>query len=442
MQGSHGDSPVLIVHSDAPTNGFQCHARERSIHASIPFDISRGNRAIAIFGRQVTVDAICPDATKAGLRVGVSTDVGQRDGSIPGDGADPFRNVCRFNGSKGRLECDSSPDVAHSDFPVGRLRIERTVEILQFKVAKGIADGHGSSHQRARLNTAVVSRAVYARLHVGKRHVSEAVADVEGAGDGCNIDVPVIVVYGQIATNIFGVDVAKRSCDASRSGAIEGDCSIASRDGRAALNIAHRDAAEAVLHFESAFHVGNLNGAVFVVDDGVAGGAGQLNAAEGIVQTHRAGVLHSERAVAVFDVHSTVDSSDANATETVANIQRSICRQRDVITHGPRGIFADMKPFVFFRGVNRANTDAFSGLLNFNLNFLREGLGFVMRAGLGADDRGNFDLTAGFAVDFDLAEFVLDANGLARAESQGLVKIARDLVLWPVFRSQCRKCRD
>ena len=88
----------------------------------------------------------------------------------------------------------------------------------------------------------------------------------------------------------------------------------------AALNVPDGDAAEPVLHFECAFHVRNLNGTVLVVDDSVARGAGQLNAAEGIVQAHLAGFLYGERAIAVFDFHRTVDTSDVHASETVADI--------------------------------------------------------------------------------------------------------------------------
>ena len=78
-------------------------------------------------------------------------------------------------------------------------------------------------------------------------------------------------------------------------------------------------------------------------------------------------------------------------------------------------MFADVKPFVFFGGINRADTDAFTGLLHFNLNFLSEGFGLFMRAGLSSNDGGNLDLASGFTVNFDFSEFVLDANGLARA---------------------------
>src|SRR5580658_1280450 len=57
-----------------------------------------------------------------------------------------------------------------------------------------------------------------------------------------------------------------------------------------------------------------------------------------------------------------------------------------------------------------------------------------MRAGLGANDGGDFDFASGFAVDLDLAEFMLDAHGLAGAESQGLVKIPSNLILRPSVR--------
>ena len=78
-------------------------------------------------------------------------------------------------------------------------------------------------------------------------------------------------------------------------------------------------------------------------------------------------------------------------------------------------MFADMKPFVLFGRINRADADACTGLLHFNLNFLRERLGFLMRAGLRADDGGDFYLAPRFTVNFDLSEFVLDANRLAGA---------------------------
>ena len=78
-------------------------------------------------------------------------------------------------------------------------------------------------------------------------------------------------------------------------------------------------------------------------------------------------------------------------------------------------MFADVKPLVLLLWINRADAHSRYRLLHFDLNFLGEGLGFLVRTGLGADDGRNLDFASGFAVNFDLAEFVLDANGLSGA---------------------------
>ncbi len=122
--------------------------------------------------------------------------------------------------------------------------------------------------QRASCDATVVGRAVYAAFHVSEGHVSETIADVQRARNGTNVHVSVVVVDGQIAADVFRVHVAERSCDIGRGSAIECNRSVASRDGRAALDVAHGDAAKAVLHVESAFHVRDLHGAVLIVDDG------------------------------------------------------------------------------------------------------------------------------------------------------------------------------
>src|SRR5208282_3224463 len=126
-------------------------------------------------------------------------------------------------------------------------------------------------------------------------------------------------------------------------------------------------------------------------------------------------IAHDERAIAVLDFHRAMDAVDVDAAITVADIQRSIGRHCNVVIYGPGRMLAEMKPSVFFGWIDRADTDARGRLLHFNLNFLREGLGFLMRTSLSADDRGDFDFVPGFAVDLDFSKFVFDADGLARA---------------------------
>ena len=207
--GENGNRSVLIVHPGATPYGFQRHTCEGRLYAGVAFDISCSNRAIAVFGREVAIDAFGRDAAEARFRVSVSPDIRQCDSSISRDGTDSLRDVRCLDGSKRGLERDGSPDVPHRDFPVGSLGIERTVEILQLYVAKGIVDGRGSSRQRARLDAAVVGRAIYTAFHVGERHVSKTVAYVKRAADCRNIQVAVVVVDGQIAVDVSRVHVPK-----------------------------------------------------------------------------------------------------------------------------------------------------------------------------------------------------------------------------------------
>ena len=48
-RGGYGDRPVLIIHSDAPAYGLQCYAGEGGGHAGVAFNVSRGDRAVAVF---------------------------------------------------------------------------------------------------------------------------------------------------------------------------------------------------------------------------------------------------------------------------------------------------------------------------------------------------------------------------------------------------------
>ena len=88
-----------------------------------------------------------------------------------------------------------------------------------------------------------------------------------------------------------------------------------------------------------------------------------------------------------------------------------------------------MKPFFLFLGIDSLDAYSFPGLLHFDLDFLREGLCFLVRAGLRANRGRNLDVAAGLTVEPDATELVIDAHGLAGAECHRLLKILRHLFL-------------
>ncbi len=88
-----------------------------------------------------------------------------------------------------------------------------------------------------------------------------------------------------------------------------------------------------------------------------------------------------------------------------------------------------MKPLLLFLGIDRLDTHSFARLLHFDLDFLREGFGFLTRAGLSEYGCGNLDVAAGLAVELDASELVLDMHGLACTELHRLLKIPRHLIL-------------
>src|SRR6266567_875555 len=92
-------------------------------------------------------------------------------------------------------------------------------------------------------------------------------------------------------------------------------------------------------------------------------------------------------------------------------------------------MLAVTKPTLFFLGIDRFDAHTFAGLLHFDLNFLREGFCFLMRAGLSEYGCGNLDVAAGLAVELDASELVLDAHRLACTELHRLLKIPRHLIL-------------
>src|SRR5204863_9990551 len=102
--------------------------------------------------------------------------------------------------------------------------------------------------------------------------------------------------------------------------------------------------------------------------------------------------------------------------ETVSHGNRGVGWHPNVITDGPRRVLAGVKPFFLFLGIDSLDAYSFPGLLHFDLDFLREGLCFLVRAGLRANRGRNLDVAAGLTVEPDATELVIDAHGLASAE--------------------------
>ena len=82
-----------------------------------------------------------------------------------------------------------------------------------------------------------------------------------------------------------------------------------------------------------------------------------------------------------------------------------------------------MKPSAFLFGINGLDAQPLGCLLHFDLYFVGKRLRLVVRTGLRANCGGNLHLAPGFPVDAHFSKFVLDVDGLPRAERHALLKI-------------------
>ena len=97
-------------------------------------------------------------------------------------------------------------------------------------------------------------------------------------------------------------------------------------------------------------------------------------------------------------------------------------------------MLAVVKPTLLFLGIDCLDAHSFAGLLNFDLDFLREGFRFLVRTGLRANRGGNLHLSPGFAVQTDAPELMLDAHGLSCPERYCLLKVPGHLFLRGICR--------
>jgi len=87
--GRHGDCAVLIVHHDAPADGFQRYTRKGSVDDGVASRFARDG-AVRILHRQIGSDSLRQDAPKTRLRIRIAADVGERNSAIAGNCANPF----------------------------------------------------------------------------------------------------------------------------------------------------------------------------------------------------------------------------------------------------------------------------------------------------------------------------------------------------------------
>ncbi len=326
------------------------------------------------------------------------------------------------------------------DFAVGRFRVNCSEDRLQLDVAERIPN-RDVSRAGIALDAAVVGGDAHAVSHVEKRYTPEAIGDFSGASHALNVHIPVVVTNNQLTSDGADLYVTEGSSDIGGPRIHKINGAVAAGDGNRPLNALRSDISEAVAHIERASHIFCTNGAVVVIHGDIPGRTIELNAPERIVQPRGSRIPDCKCAVAVFDIGGAVDTGHVHAAETVPYGKRRVGRHADVIAHGPGRALAQVKPFPFFFGINGFDAYAFAGLQNFDLYFLRERLGLLMRAGLCADRGGDFDVPAGFAMEPDLAELVFDADGLAGAQRHGLLKISRDLLLCQI-RGKRGLCSD
>src|SRR2546426_12234960 len=72
-------------------------------HPGVALHVLCCDRAVAVLHRQIAVDPFRRDTSETGLSKSICADVGERDAPVPGDGANPLRDVRRFDGAKGGL---------------------------------------------------------------------------------------------------------------------------------------------------------------------------------------------------------------------------------------------------------------------------------------------------------------------------------------------------
>src|SRR6267142_6702369 len=293
-RGSDGNPAVLVIHGNFAAHGVERYTGEGSGRLRIALHVARGDRAIGIFHDEIAVDAIGGNAAEAGLGESVAADVSQRDAAIAGDGTEAFGDIRGLDSAERGFQLHSAMGGAQRDFSVGGFRIERAGDVAQLEFAEGIANGDGAAKERAAINAAVAGRAIYPTLDLGKRDVSEAVSNIGGAANVRYIDIAVIVVNHQVAVDVAGFHAAERRGDIGGTDLHYSDCPVSTRDGGRASNIAHGDAAESIAHFERAFHLQDLYGAVVVGHRHVAGCAIQLDTSKRVGEARGAGVADVE----------------------------------------------------------------------------------------------------------------------------------------------------
>ena len=277
-------------------------------------------------------------------------------------------------------------------------------------------NGERTAARRRSFHAAIGGSALHAALDVRKDYVAEAVGNRGRASNGGDVHVAVVVVQGQVAANVANLRAAERGSDVRGACIVESDRAVAAGDGGRALHLADRDAPETIAQVQRAFDIGCLHRAVVVVDEGVTGTTSQFDAAEGIVHTRGAKIADRDRTVAIVDIRLAADAIRSDAAETVADQELGIRRNSDVVVHRIGCVPADVDPLLpVFVGINGADANSAAGLLHFDLDLLRVGLGFFARFGLHAYGSGNPYLAAGIAVNVDFAKFVFDLEGLARA---------------------------
>src|SRR5262249_45357918 len=137
---------------------------------------------------------------------------------------------------------------------------------------------------------------------VGEGDVGKAVGDISGATDGRNLHIAIIVAEQQVAANVSHVDATERCGHGGGCGVGERHVAVAADDVCGTLNVASGDAAETIAEVQGAFNVRRLYGAVVVIYGDIPGSAGQLDAAEGVIEASGTQIVSGERAVAVLDV--------------------------------------------------------------------------------------------------------------------------------------------
>src|SRR5438552_18558769 len=105
-------------------------------------------------------------------------------------------------------------------------------------------------------------------------------------------------------------------------------------------------------------------------------------------------------------------AGNVRVAEIIVQPERSIRRHGDVIVHGVGGTAADSNHGEFGFRVNGADVYAVTGFADFNLNLLREVLGFGVRTSLHVNLCRNFQFATGISADVNLSEAVIEAEAL------------------------------